>query len=172
MKDIILENLSMIDILDKYNIKRKGNQFVCPFHGDNHPSAKAYKNSYFCFACGKTGDLIQFVEDYFNLDFKGAMQNLNHDFNLGLSFKTNKHQIKSIQLAKKAKQEREKRAKEQNEKIILICDRIKDLKDNYNYLKSQLTPYNWEYVEKKCSEILQQIEILDWEFEELYIKKI
>lgn len=32
MKEQILSYLKMNDILDKYNIKRKGSQFCCPFH--------------------------------------------------------------------------------------------------------------------------------------------
>lgn len=167
MKDVILENLSMIDILDKYNIKRKGCQFVCPFHEDKNPSAKAYKNSYFCFGCGKTGDLIQFVEYYFNIDFKTAMKTINNDFNLGLSYKIDKKQLNEI---KKNRKNKEKQKLLYNKKIIQLCDKIKELEYNYNNLKSQIHPYNWEYIEYECSKIWQEIEKLNYEFDELYIK--
>ena len=53
IKDIILENLTMNDILKYYNIKRVRNMFCCPFHNDKTPSAKAYEKTYFCFGCGK-----------------------------------------------------------------------------------------------------------------------
>lgn len=167
MKDVILENLSMIDILDKYNIKRRGNQFVCPFHRDKNPSAKAYKNSYFCFACGKTGDLIQFVEDYYNVDFKTAMKTINNDFNLGLSYKINQKQLDEI---KKARKNKEKQKIQYNNQIIQLCDKIKELENKYNHLKSKIHPYNWEYIEYECSKIWQEIEKLNYEFDELYIK--
>ena len=167
MKDIILENLSMIDILDKYNIKRKGSQFVCPFHKDKNPSAKAYKNSYFCFACGKTGDLIQFVEDYYNVDFKTAMKTINNDFNLGLSYKINQKQLDEI---KKARKNKEKQKMQYNNQIIQLCDKIKELEKKYNHLKSKIHPYNWEEIEYECSIILQEIEKLNCKFDELYIK--
>lgn len=85
MKEQILSYLDMKDILDRYGIKHRGSQFCCPFHGtDKHPSAKAYEKSFYCFNCGKTGDLIQFVQYYFNLDFKQAMQKINIDFGLNL----------------------------------------------------------------------------------------
>ena len=164
MKEIILENISMINILDKYNIKRRGNQFVCPFHRDKNPSAKAYKNSYFCFACGKTGDIIQFVEDYFNIDFKSAMNLINKDFNLGLSSTIDK---KQLYLIKKARIDKEQKNKQYNKKIIEICDKISILRNKYNCLKNKLNPYNWEEIEYKCSKIWQQIEELDFEFEQI-----
>lgn len=52
-KDVILNNITMRDVLDKYNIKNYNGKFCCPFHNDKHPSAKAYKNNYFCFTCNK-----------------------------------------------------------------------------------------------------------------------
>ena len=52
-KQIILNNITMGEILDKYNIKTYNNSYRCPFHNDKHPSAKAYTNSYYCFACSK-----------------------------------------------------------------------------------------------------------------------
>ena len=54
VKDFILENVTMKDVLDIYNIKLLRNYFCCPFHNDRTPSAKAYKNSFYCFACHKT----------------------------------------------------------------------------------------------------------------------
>ena len=78
MKEQILTYLNMKDILDRYGIKHRGSQFCCPFHGtDKHPSAKAYEKSFYCFNCGKTGDLIQFVQYYFNLDFNKDTSNRN-----------------------------------------------------------------------------------------------
>lgn len=53
VKEIILANIKMKDILDKYNIKTFNSVYCCPFHNDKTPSAKAYINSYYCFACNK-----------------------------------------------------------------------------------------------------------------------
>lgn len=37
-----------------------------------------------CFSCNRTGDLISFVEQLFNISFKEAMEKINQDFNLKL----------------------------------------------------------------------------------------
>lgn len=48
----------------------------CPFHGENHPSFAMYEetNTYYCFACGVTGDSYKFIMEMENLDFKSAVQ--------------------------------------------------------------------------------------------------
>lgn len=172
MKDFILNNITMIEILDKYNIKRKGNQFVCPFHNDKMPSAKAYKNSFYCFACNKTGDLIQFVEYYFNIDFISAIKTINKDFNLNLSFDYNKQDLEKYKKERLLLQkEKENKIKEHNNKMINICDKIKKLEKEYIKLKSQLNPYNWEEIEDKSSIIWEKIQIYEDEFDKLNIKK-
>lgn len=61
----------------------------CPFHsGGNEktPSMFVYPKDrgYHCFACGETGDSINFVQKYFNISFKDACRKINRDFRLGL----------------------------------------------------------------------------------------
>lgn len=51
MKEEILEAISMQDVIDKYGIENNGKMFCCPFHNDRHPSAKIYKNSFYCYVC-------------------------------------------------------------------------------------------------------------------------
>lgn len=144
MKDEILNILNMNDILDKYNIKRKGSQFCCPFHGeDKSPSAKAYDKTFYCFACNKTGDLIQFVQYLFNLNFKEAMQKINEDFNLGLDSNTKIDLTKIIEIEAKRKQKQlayetlENRFKE-------LCNTKFELKHKIQNLNSNIKTYNWE----------------------------
>jgi DNA primase/energy-coupling factor transporter ATP-binding protein EcfA2 len=52
--------------LAHYGIKIDKNHHIkCPFHNDDKPSCKIYldTNTYNCFGCGKTGDVIQFIQD-------------------------------------------------------------------------------------------------------------
>ena len=172
IKDVILENVSMKDILDKYNIKVYRNMFCCPFHNDRTPSAKVYDNSFFCFACGKSGDLIQFVRDYFNLSFRDALKKINHDFNLKLDFK----RISSDELKRIEKQNKinklEKRLKEEayRNKMLQLCNTSRILKKARDDIKAHLHPYNWEEIEQTCALLTEQIELLDLEFERLNVK--
>ena len=62
----IKQRLPILQVLAHYNIQPdKHHQILCPFHPDDKPSCKIYPetNTYHCFACGKTGDTIQFIQD-------------------------------------------------------------------------------------------------------------
>jgi DNA primase len=62
----IKQRLPILMVLTYYKIQQdKHHQILCPFHQDDKPSCKIYPetNTYHCFACGKTGDVIQFIQD-------------------------------------------------------------------------------------------------------------
>ncbi len=65
----IKERLPLSEILDHYGLKPKNNMLKCFWHNDNTASLQVNpeKNFYKCHACGKTGDVIQFIEDYENI---------------------------------------------------------------------------------------------------------
>ncbi len=62
----IKERLPLSEILDHYGLTPKNNMLKCFMHNDNTASLQVNleKNFYKCHACGKTGDVIQFIEDY------------------------------------------------------------------------------------------------------------
>lgn len=144
MKDVILNNISMIQILDKYSIQYKRQMFNCPFHGqDKHPSAKAYNNSYHCFCCGSTGDTIRFVQNYFGLSFKEAMCKINYDFNLGLSI----NEPLDVDKLKKIQDEKFKKKKYKERlvnKYCYLCDLMNYYRRIIEHLESHTTIKNWE----------------------------
>ena len=58
--------LPLLQVLAHYNIQPdRHNQILCPFHADDKPSCKIYPetNTYHCFGCNKSGDVIQFIQD-------------------------------------------------------------------------------------------------------------
>ena len=57
-----------------------GNMACCPFHNDHTPSMKLNEDYFYCFGCGATGDVIDFVARLFNLSNYGAAQKLAYDF--------------------------------------------------------------------------------------------
>jgi len=61
-------------------------QFGCDLHGtrDGKPSARVYpaSNSWYCFACGKSRDVIGTVMDKLELDFKKSMAWLEKTYKL------------------------------------------------------------------------------------------
>ncbi len=56
----------------------------CPFHEDRHPSLKLNEDYFFCFGCGATGDVIDFVTRLFHLSSCEAAQQLASDFRIDL----------------------------------------------------------------------------------------
>jgi len=49
-------------------------KWTCPFHGDTDPSLAVYQNGFYCFGCDAKGDVIDWVMEFQNLDFKAATQ--------------------------------------------------------------------------------------------------
>ncbi len=62
----IKEYLSLSEVLQHYSLQPKNNMLKCFMHDDKTASLQVNleKNFYKCHACGKTGDVIQFIEDY------------------------------------------------------------------------------------------------------------
>ena len=160
MKDQILNCITMKDILNKYSIKVEKGMYHCPFHTDKHASAKCYENSFYCFSCGKGGDIFKFVQYLFNLTFFEAMQKINIDFNLGLNSTTkiDYKKIKAIQ---------NERKKIEQEKKFLINKYINFCKLRFIYNKilkvaeKSINITNWEEMEFQKTFFQDQIDKID-----------
>lgn len=90
----------------------------CPFHSEKTGSFKVYKGQggYHCFGCGESGDVIDFVQKYFNLSFREALSKLNDDFHLGLPIGETRTPRQRMEDAKKMFQARQ--VKEAKEKAV------------------------------------------------------
>jgi len=63
----IKSRLSIETVLNHYHLRPdKHHLLKCPFHDDKDPSLKIYPetNTFNCFGCGATGDVIEFIERY------------------------------------------------------------------------------------------------------------
>ncbi len=60
----------------------------CPFHEERTPSfsVNPAKGLYYCFGCGKGGDMIRFVEETQGLDFAGAIEWLAERFRIPIEY--------------------------------------------------------------------------------------
>ena len=68
---------------EHYGLKVNRNDMACcSFHNDRHPSLKLNEDYFFCFGCGATGDVIDFVARLFDLSSYEAAQKLAVDFGL------------------------------------------------------------------------------------------
>lgn len=48
-------------VLQHYGIGQRRGFALCPFHDDQHPSMRVYRDGFYCFSCGVGGDTINFV---------------------------------------------------------------------------------------------------------------
>ena len=62
------------------HVNRNG-MCVCPFHNDKNPSMKVDRRFY-CFGCGATGDVIDFVSRLYGIGSKEAALILAQDFSI------------------------------------------------------------------------------------------
>ena len=71
-------------------LRRAGARFTgrCPFHEERTPSfsVNAVDKLFYCFGCGKGGDVITFVRETENLDFGGAVEWLAERFRVQLEY--------------------------------------------------------------------------------------
>jgi DNA primase len=60
----------------------------CPFHEERTPSFSVdpVDKLYYCFGCGKGGDVVRFVQETENLDFAGAIEWLAERFRVTLEY--------------------------------------------------------------------------------------
>ncbi len=91
--DEIKSRCSIVDVVSRVvPLKRAGSNYkgVCPFHNEKTPSlvVSDSKQIFTCFGCGATGDVIEFVKRYYNLDFVSAMEKLAGDYGIQLEVTT------------------------------------------------------------------------------------
>ena len=112
----IKDQYSMMDILGRLNIPVKRGFCNCPLHkGDRTASFKVYDKSFYCFGCGKGGDIITFARLYNNMSFKDACEWISRE---ELS-KQGKYALAVSRLKKKYAEDKCKRLKKQLSELQL-----------------------------------------------------
>ena len=77
----IKDRCDIVDIIGRVvNLKKAGMNYkgLCPFHTEKTPSfmVSETKQRYTCFGCNKSGDVINFMQEYYNMDFMQALEKL------------------------------------------------------------------------------------------------
>jgi len=95
--DFIKKNIDIVKVLsDEIKIIKRGKNFIarCPLHADNNPSLVIYPDtqSWYCFGCGKGGDVLNFLMLYKKLSFTECIDYISKKFNLNISKKIDKPQ--------------------------------------------------------------------------------
>jgi len=127
--DEIKSKITMRDVCGMYGISvNRANKAICPFHNDTHESMHVYsgQRGWFCFTCNDGGDVIKFVQRYFNLSFQDACARLNDDFCLGLPI--------GKRLSLRELREAEQAARERKQKLEAEKAEHTELVETYNIL--------------------------------------
>ena len=85
--DEIKSRCNIVDVVGRVvPLKRAGANYkgICPFHNEKTPSfvVSEQKQIFTCFGCGASGDVIEFVKRYNNLDFVGAVESLAKEYGI------------------------------------------------------------------------------------------
>ncbi len=86
-KQKILDKVPIETEIGKYvDLKKRGVNYIglCPFHSEKTPSfvVSPAKKIYKCFGCGKSGNIISFIQDFKKVSFDDAIQILSYDYQI------------------------------------------------------------------------------------------
>ncbi len=107
--DEIKSRCNIVDVIGQVvTLKRAGSNFKgrCPFHNEKTPSfvVSETKQIFTCFGCGATGDVIAFVQKYYQLDFMQAVEKLAKEYNIEMdhSFRKDQHKDEAYNINREA----------------------------------------------------------------------
>ncbi len=101
----IKSRVSMPEMLLRYGFELNRAGFCkCPMHNERSASFKAYPGDrgFCCFGCGAHGSVIDFVMQYFGLNFRDALVKINEDFSLGLPIGEKLDRRKQLEMQRRA----------------------------------------------------------------------
>lgn len=78
----VKEKVSLVDYLEKSGVILRRGKAKCPFHNEKTASFTAQGHLWYCFGCGKGGDVITFVELRDGISFKDALEKLKQEYGL------------------------------------------------------------------------------------------
>jgi len=109
--DEIKSRCNIVEVIERVvPLKRAGSNFKgnCPFHNEKTPSfvVSETKQIFTCFGCGATGDVIEFVRRYYNLEFMAAVEKLAAEYGIEIkdkdSFKSSENKDLYYQINREA----------------------------------------------------------------------
>lgn len=126
--ELVKQQLSMSSVVGRYGFETNRSGFInCPFHSEKTASMKIYDKSFYCFGCGKGGDVIKFTSLLFGISAPQAVVKLNNDFLLGLKTKgTYDSSLEKKYALEKLKREQDLKVFRQE--YLSRCDEFKRLR--------------------------------------------
>lgn len=160
--------LTMPDVCQKYGIEVNRQGFaICPFHCEDTPSLKIYegRRGFYCYGCGKSGDVITFTQELFSLSFVDALKKLNCDFTLNLPLER-KMSLKEKYALKEAEKRRLEGKKQRQALIKAYLDEV----DNYTYFDKLYIDFKPKTIDEQPHPLfiwaIKKIEEAQWRLDE------
>lgn len=160
--DDIKSSVSLKDVFVREGLEYSETKLIkCPFpdHDDSTASFKIYDGlSFYCFGCGRGGDVINFIEYYKGVDFNGALKYFEKEFGIKKKVdykKINKKREEFNKLKKKYRERIYNLLKDKKEvveqkreelKILINLIDLADYLDGYEYMyKEAVDGIIWAY---------------------------
>ena len=116
----IKEKYDMPYVLNMYGINPDRKGFIrCIFHKEKTASMKVYKDSVYCFGCGRSGDIFTFVQQMDGCSFKEAYLKLGGEYEKKSDWQRKKFEY---QLQQKKEKERKELARKRQWKREILQD--------------------------------------------------
>lgn len=130
---IIKDRLTMPQLLSRYGFAPK-KRMKCPLHNGDDLNFEVKEKTYTCYSRCGSGDVISFVQNYFNIGFNEALKKIDIDFGFGLYGKQSYRDIQKSQkeafLRKKQAEEKEKEKQKAHMQYWAAFDEWKRLSEN------------------------------------------
>ena len=130
---IIKDRLTMADVLSRYGFEPK-KRMKCPLHNGNDLNFEVKEKTYTCYSRCGGGDVISFVQNYFNIGFNEALKKIDTDFGFGMYGKQSYRDIQKSQkeafLRKKQTEEKAKQKEKADAQYWAVFDEWKRLSEN------------------------------------------
>lgn len=99
--ETIIQSIDFVDYVSRTTkLKKTGNTWrgCCPLHGGGNDSSFTIfnNNQFYCFACGKGGNIINYVAEIENISYNDAIEMLAREANIDLSKDKQYQQEKSM----------------------------------------------------------------------------
>ena len=125
--EAVKESVSPRQIADYYGLQVRNDMVSCLFHDERTPSMKLYDDHFYCFGCGRHGDVTDMIGELFGISPKEAAEKIAHDF--GISYDNQLDEYKSRKESVIAKIRREQDKAKENHVYYVLCNYLHLLKD-------------------------------------------
>lgn len=102
------EQVNIVDVIGRaVQLQRKGGRYtgLCPFHKEKTASFSVNEQMqmYYCFGCHASGDVIEFVRKFYNLEFNEAVEKIASEY--GIQMEETSHRGENLDIYYKINQE-------------------------------------------------------------------